>query len=333
MPDGVLLHLTMSSSSHGSVSAAVYDENWNVVGGCVGSCDVRVATGLLEGGGHQVHKTFHAQSLAPDSQVSVIVDKEVTFHPPDWQVSLDMPAAVSMPNPIPVTFGSTPLLISSRTVDVINADTGLWAYLSCATNVGSCSGNIGTGWIGGVPVRRHYRAQLMEGDTTIAAAIRAVTIYPPNLGVTVEVAPFVLPGQTYKVKVTNTYNQWTPYTIEIRDGGGTLIGMCSVDQTTCELTRTAGAEGGSQSFTATVTYGSDVVSQTSPTKVDFTDPATASTNDGISITGVAGLFGSTGAVCDALLYFPGSYLESTTTSDQENACVVALRSAARASKM
>jgi hypothetical protein len=210
MPDGVLLHLSMSSSAYGSVSAAVYDENWNVVGGCVGSCDVRVAAGLLEGGGHQVHKTFHAQSLAPDSQVSTIADHAVTFDPPDWQVSLDTPAAVSMPDPIAVSFGSTPSLWSPWAVNVINADTEQWAYLSCATNAGLCSGSIGTGWIGGVPVTRHYRAQMMEGDSTIAATNRTVTIYPPNLGVKVEVPPFVLPGQTYKVKVTNSYHQWTP---------------------------------------------------------------------------------------------------------------------------
>jgi hypothetical protein len=208
----------------------------------------------------------------------------VTVNPPDWQVSLDMPGAVSMPDPIPVTFGSTPSVFFSQGVNLMNADTNQWAYLSCATNAGSCSGNIGTGWIGGVPVRRHYRAELKDGDTMLASATKGVTIYPPSIGVKVEVPPFVLPGQTYKVKVTNTYNQWTPYTIEVRDGSGTLIGTCSVDQSTCEFTRTAGAEGASQSFTATVTYGSDVVSQTSPTKVDFTDPpprrpTTASTSE------------------------------------------------------
>jgi hypothetical protein len=68
MPDGVVLHLTMSSSPDGDVSAAIYDENWNAVRGCIGSCDIRVMTGLLEGGGHPVTKTFHAQSHAPDSQ-------------------------------------------------------------------------------------------------------------------------------------------------------------------------------------------------------------------------------------------------------------------------
>jgi hypothetical protein len=323
MPDGVLLHLTMSSSPDGDVSAVIYDENWNVVGGCVGSCDIRVMTGLLEGGGHQVQKTFHAQSHAPDSQVSVIADKAVSFDPPDWQVSLDLPAEVSMPAPIPVTFGSTPSLWSPRTVNVMNADTDQWAYLSCATNAGLCSGNIATGWIGGVPVTRHYRAQLKEGDTTLAAATKAVTIYPPNIGVTVTVSPFVLPGQTYKVKVTNIYNQWTPYTILVRDGGGTLIGMCAVDQSTCEFTRSAGAEGTSQSFTATVTYGTDIVSQTSPATVDFTDPATADSNEGIDIGDLAGLFGSTAAVCDSLLFFPGTHVQNTSTSDQENACVLA----------
>jgi hypothetical protein len=270
-----------------------------------------------------VTKTFAFKAAGPNQTDSAMVYKTVTVNPPDWQVSLDMPSGVTMPDPIPVSFGSTPSVVFSQGVNLINADTNQWAWLSCATNAGSCSGNIGTGWLGGLPVRRHYRAELKDGDTTLASVTKGVTIFPPSLGVEVKVPPFVLPGQTYKVKVTNTYNQWTPYTIEVRDASGTLIGTCAVDQSTCEFTRTAGAEGASQSFTATVTYGSDVVSQTSPSKVAFTDPATASTNDGISVAGVAALFGSTGAVCDALLHFPGSHVQNTSTSDQENACVLA----------
>ena len=37
----------------------------------------------------------------------------------------------------------------------------------------------------------------------------------------------------------------------------------------------------------------------------------------------AGLFGSTAAVCDSLLFFPGTHVQNTSTTDQENACVLA----------
>jgi hypothetical protein len=322
MPDGVVLHLTMSSSPDGEVSAAIYDENWNAVRGCVGDCDVRVMTGLLEGGGHPVHKVFHAQSHAPDSQVSAIADLEVTFDPPNWQVSLDMPDAVTVLDPIATTMAVTPSIVSQYTADLINADTGQYANMSCGTGAGPCSRNINTGWMTGLPVTRHYQATMTLGAATFSSPVRAVVIYPPSIGVTVTVAPFVLPGHTYKVKVTNSYNQWTPYTIIVRDASGAMIGWCAVD-TTCEFTRTAGAEGASQSYTATITNGPDVISQSSPSKVDFTDPATADSNDGISITDLAGLFGSAGNVCDSLLHFPGTHVQDTSTSDQENACTLA----------
>lgn len=322
MPDGVVLHLTMSSSPDGEVSAAIYDENWNAVRGCIGDCDIRVMTGLLEGGGHPVTKTFHAQSHAPDSQVSAIADVTVTFEPPDWQVSLDMPRRVTVLDPIPTTMAVTPSIASQYTADLVNADTGQYANMSCGTGDGPCSKNINTGWLTGLPVTRHYQATMTLGAATFTSPVKTVVIYPPSIGVMVTVPPFVLPGHTYKVKVTNSYNQWTPYTIIVTDASGAMIGWCAVD-TTCEFTRTAGAEGESQNFTATVFDGPNVISQSSSGKVDFTDPATASTNDGISIAGAAGLFGSTGAICDALLYFPGTYLENTTTTDQENACIAA----------
>ncbi len=323
MPDGVVLHLTMSSSPDGDVSAAIYDENWNSVRGCIGTCDIRVMTGLLEGGGHPVTKTFHAQSHAPDSQVSAIADLEVTFEPPDWQVSLDMPRAVTVLDPIPTTVAVTPSIASQYTADLVNADTGSYANMSCGTGAGTCSKNINTGWMTGLPVTRHYQAQMTLGATTFTSPIRTVVIYPPSIGVKVSVPPFVLPGHTYKVKVTNSYNQWTPYTIIVRDASGAMIGWCAVD-TTCEFTRTAGAEGAGQSFTATVLDGANVISESSSANVDFTDPATAATNDGIDIGVLAGLFGSGDNVCSSLLFFPGgTHTENTSTSDQENACLIA----------
>jgi hypothetical protein len=323
MPDGVVLHLTMSSSPDGEVSAAIYDENWNAVRGCIGSCDIRVMTGLLEGGGHPVTKTFHAQSHAPDSQVSAIADLEVTFAPPDWQVSLDMPHGVTVLDPIPTTMAVAPSIASQYTADLINADTGSYANMSCGTGAGSCSKNINTGWMTGLPVTRHYQAQMTLGTATFSSPIRTVVIYPPSIGVKVTVPPFVLPGHTYKVKVTNSYNQPTPYTIIVSDASGAMIGWCAVD-TTCEFTRTAGAEGASQNFTATITDGPSVISQSSAAKVDFTDPATAATNDGIDIGVLAGLFGSGGNVCSSLLFFPGgTHTQNTSTSDQENACLIA----------
>ncbi|MET0604091.1 MAG: hypothetical protein ABW167_19060 [Baekduia sp.] len=322
MPDGVVLHLTMSSSPDGDVSAAIYDENWNAVRGCIGSCDIRVMTGLLEGGGHPVTKTFHAMSHAPDSQVSAIADLEVTFAPPDWQVSLDMPRGVTVLDPIATTMAVTPSIASQYAAYLIDADTGSYANMSCGTGAGSCSKNINTGWMTGLPVTRHYQAQMTLGATTFSSPIKTVVIYPPSIGVKVTVPPFVLPGHTYKVKVTNSYSQWTPYTIIVTDASGAMIGWCAVD-TTCEFTRTAGAEGASQNFTATITDGPNVISQNSSGKVDFIDPATATSNDGIDISSLAGLFGSTAAVCDSLLFFPGTHVQNTSTSDQENACVLA----------
>ena len=323
MPDGVVLHLTMSSSPDGEVSAAIYDENWNAVRGCIGSCDIRVMTGLLEGGGHPVHKIFHAQSHAPDSQVSAIADLPVTFEPPDWQVSLDMPDEVTVLDPIPTTMAVTPSIASQYTADLVNADSGQYVNMSCGTGAGSCSKNINTGWMTGLPVTRHYQAQMTLGATTFTSPIRTVVIYPPSIGVKVSVPPFVLPGHTYKVKVTNSYNQWTPYTIIVTDASGAMIGWCAVD-ITCEFTRTAGAEGASQNFTATITDGPNVISQSSAAKVDFTDPATATSNDSIDIGVLAGLFGSGGNVCSSLLFFPGgTHTQNTSTSDQENACLIA----------
>jgi hypothetical protein len=322
MPDGVLLHLAGISDAPGDVSIGVFDHNWNSLGGCLNSCDQRFMTGAVNSGTFAFDETFHVMAQASDSQTAW-TDKTVTFNPVDWQVSLDMPRGVTMPDVIPASVTVSPVTTGGPATVLTDADTLTHPYpgINCATWQGLCSTEINTGWWG-VPVVQHYRAEMMYSGNTVASDSKTVTIYPPSIGVTVVVPPFVLPGHSYTLKITNSYNQWTPYTIVVRDASGSAVGTCAVNAT-CEFTLTAGSEGDSQSFTASVVFGSDVVSQSSPTKVDFTDPNTAGSNDGINITTLAGLFGSISNVCNSLLFFPGTNVENTTTSDEENACTVA----------
>jgi hypothetical protein len=327
MPEGAMFEISVSSHPDGDVAVAVWDEYWEMVykdnpgnPNCLNGCDYLAWAGRV--GGQARQATFHFKAFGPNQTRSEVVTKTVTFNPPDWQVSLDVPEAVSSPDPFLVTMGVTPRLASQFSAYLMDADIDQYADMGCNTGWAPCSRSISTGWVGS-PVTEHYQARLTMDGATFNSATKAITIYPPNFGVKVEAPPFVVPGQTYKVKVTHTYTQWAPYTIVLRDAGGTLIGYCSVNQTTCEFTRTAGAEGASESFTASVTYANDVVSQTSPTTVAFTDPATAATNDGINISDVAGLFGTTAAVCDSLLFFPGTHVQNTSTSDQQNACMLA----------
>jgi hypothetical protein len=325
MPDGVLLSLSSYSEAPGDVNIAVWDHNWNSLGGCLGGCTKRYLTGALQGGTHPVEETFHVEAFAPDGQNSGFVDKTVTFNPVDWQVSLDMPSGVSMPDAIPATVSVSPVTPGGPSAVLIDADTLNYPFpgINCATWQGLCSGNVSTGWFGAVPVVKNYRAEMLDGTTTVAADTKTVTIYPPSIGPTLTVPSFVLPDHTYTVKITNSYNQWTPYTIELRDGNGNVVGTCTVDQATCQFTFTAGAEGSDQSFTAAVTYAGTTLSQTSPVKVTATDPTIAGANDGIDIATLAGLFGSISNVCNSLLFYPGTHVQDTSTSDQENACVAA----------
>ncbi len=328
MPDGALLKFDVSPAEAG---VGVWDGGWNYVDGCTvdhdtGKCEVRVLQGVLNGGAHPYTVTLHVQAIDSFNRLSNVVTKTVTFDPPDWQVSLDMPDGVSMPDDIPIALGTTPSIFSGHSVSLLDADTNGYAGFSCATEQ-ACSGTIPTGWFGGSPVTKHYRAELKDLNTVMASAEKTVVIYPPNIGVTVTVPSFVLPGHSYTVKVTNTYNRWTPYTIYIRDANGSVVGWCSVDSTTCEFTATAGATGSTQSFTAEVSYGSTIISKTSPARVEAADPATAGSIDGIDITALAAAFGSAENVCTALLYFPGTNLSGHSTTDQWEACDVVAHAA------
>jgi hypothetical protein len=114
-------------------------------------------------------------------KVSAIADLAVTFAPPDWQVSLDMPDEVTVLDPIATTMAVTPSIASQYTADLINADTGSYANMSCGTGAGPCSKNINTGWMTGLPVTRHYQAQMTLGTTTFSSPIRTVVIFCDSL--------------------------------------------------------------------------------------------------------------------------------------------------------
>jgi hypothetical protein len=326
MPDGAAMDFAVESDLPGTWATIVYDHNWNYVGGCDPNvCSYTIWPWLVEGGGHDVTETFHiraSNNWGGSTHFSNVVDQTITFHPPDWHVDLDMPSAVSAPDPIPATLSVTPALSSPRSANLLNADNNQWTGFSCPTLSGVCEGAVDSWWVS-VPTERHFRAELVDGATVLSHAERTVTVYPPNIGVTISVPPAVGPGHSYTVRVTNTYNRWTPYTIIVRDGNGNVVGWCGVDAATCEFTATAGATGTTQSFTAEVASGSTIISKTSPAKVEAADPASAGSIDGIDITALAALFGSASSVCDSLLYFPGTNLTNTSTSDQEDACLVA----------
>ena len=152
MPDGALLHLSPSPAS--GVNTAVWDHHWNLLGGCSGTCDHRAMAWLLEGGSHPVTETLNFQSFGPNQTDSPIVTKTVTFNPPAWEVGLDMPDEVEMPDPIPATLSTQPKLASTHSVDLINADNNQYANLSCATGADPCSGDVNTGWLGALPAWR-----------------------------------------------------------------------------------------------------------------------------------------------------------------------------------
>ena len=326
MPNGAEMDFAVESDLPGTWATIVYDHNWNYVGGCDPNvCSYTIWPWLVDGGGHDVTETFHIRAnnnWGGSTHVSNEVDQTITFHSPDWNVDLDMPSGVSAPDPIPAKLSITPALWSPRSANLLNADNNQWTGLGCPTLSGVCEGTVDSWWVS-EPTERHFRAELKDGATVLSQAERTVTVYPPNIGVTITVPSTVGPGQSYTVRVNNTYNRWTPYTIIVRDGNGNVVGWCGVDAATCEFTATAGATGTTQSFTAEVANGSTIISKTSPAKVEAADPTTADSVDGIDITALAALFGSTSSVCDSLLYFPGTHVTNTGTSDQENACLVA----------